>query len=177
MITKSFKPPVSILSKAGSDSKSVVIDERLQSKRAKEVLDQILYLAINNKELARELCIKAAVIAGSDKKLFEFIKKALKKNNGRPTKWMPWMNRFLLIHYSQAMISHKGNHEHVRNELIDFVKRMHGPILTEEAIENRLSKAINNIHQNKISLNDFPDWAKPIILDRIKKGKIQKKLI
>jgi len=178
MATKPYKPLITTLSKAEADAEPVTKDVvvRLQTERVKEVLDKILYLAIDNKEVARTLCATAALIATRDEKLLAFIKNALKKGNGRPEKWLPWMNKILLIHYALAMDSHKGNHQLVRKELIDYVFRMNGTLLTDEAIENRITKAIDDVRQGKISLNDPLNWAQPIIQDRIKKGKMTKKL-
>ena len=177
MVTKPSKSLITALSKAEADAEPVTKDVRvrLQTESVKEVLDKILYLAIDNKDIARTLCKTAAVIATSDEKLLAFIKNALKKGNGRPEKWPAWMNKLLLIHYAHAMDSHKGSHQLVRKELNDYVLRMNGTLLTDEAIENRITKAIDDMRQGKISLNDLPDWAQPIIQDRIKRGKMTKK--
>jgi hypothetical protein len=63
MVTKSSKPLITVLSKAEADAEPVVKDVRLQIESVKELLDKILYLAIDNKEIARDLCITTAVIA------------------------------------------------------------------------------------------------------------------
>ncbi len=183
MVTKPSKPLITALSKAEADvsAKSLTEEERVRMQTewaqwAKEALDKILYMAIDNEEVARTLCATAALIATRDEKLLAFIKNALKKGNGRPEKWLPWMNKLLLIHYALAMDSHKGNHQLVRKELIDYVFRMNGTLLTDEAIENRVTKALDDVRQGKISLHDPLDWVQPIIQDRIKKGKMTKKL-
>ncbi len=90
MATKPYKPLITTLSKAEADAEPVTKDVvvRLQTERVKEVLDKILYLVIDNKDIARTLCKTAVVIATSDEKLLDFIKNALKKamegrQNGR----------------------------------------------------------------------------------------------
>jgi len=81
MATKPYKPLITTLSKAEADAEPVTKDVvvRLQTERVKEVLDKILYLAIDNKDIARTLCKTAVVIATSDEKIIGLYQECLKK--------------------------------------------------------------------------------------------------
>lgn len=156
-----------------SDGDKTILAEanaRIAEQWAKERLDQIFLIAINNKSIARDLCITATQLASSNDELINLIKDNLKKNCGRPNKWTPHLKKNLLIHYAGAMTMLDGNHKEARNWLIDYESRMLQTLMSDEAMENLITKAIGDVRQGKLPLSDLPEWAQPIIQARMNRG-------
>lgn len=178
MSTKIKIPRKTVLSEGISEkplsdedkAKLAEADARIAEKWAKETLDQIFFMAIINKNIASDLCMTATRLASFNDELTNLIKDNLKKNCGRPSKWTPYLKKNLLIHYAGAMKLFDGDHENAREWLINYESRMSKTLMTDEAMENLITKAIGDVRQGKLPLRDLPDWAQPIIQTRMEKG-------
>ena len=164
--------PVTVLISLSESAKPISEEDqkRWAEEWANNCLDKILYLAIGNKDIARTLCEKATLIAANNNELTDLIKKNLNKGRGRPKKWSPEINKILLIHYAYEMLEPDSNHEKGREQSRIYNSRASKILLCDGSIENKITDAINDVREGRISLSDFPDWAQPIIQTRMDKG-------
>lgn len=144
--------------------------KRLEEEWAKEKLDKIFCIATGNKNIARAICETATYLAHHNNALSDLIKANLKQRAGRPDRWPPHLMRNLLIHYAGAMRVFDNDHEKAREWIIDYIRRTNRTKLSDETIENQISKAIGYIRKGKLCLHNLPVWAQPIIEARLNKG-------
>ena len=117
-------------------------------------LDWIWFAALGDPELKETFVAKA---------------KSLKvKLSPRSKSGMKW----LLAHYAIAVEEHGDDRDAVLDNLIDKNRRIHGGVVIDRRTMNNLvSTAIN-----EIPLQSLPEWARPAVQARAKRGQIIKKL-
>lgn len=156
-----------------SDIKDEVLSEDEHAKLVAEwtarTLDQLFLLAVDSHQVAEIICKTAIKVGNLNSKYLEIINEGLKKNNGRPNKNSIELDKLLLIHYAHEFAEFNVKSKALGN-LIEYQRRMTNTMISNESMENKISKALKNMQEGKFSLYELPEWAQPTIQERIDKG-------